>query len=150
MAQALAVEGVQEGVSCTVCDSGTTICLASFAVFKGLSTKCTLIYFALICSTKGHAEMFQFDDCAGSFPAHVMNGILVAKPITPLDRIVHMPAPIIFSHISRFVNRGMVWLGLPESGVDSALGGDCMRTSWEEFCDAGCVESCFCKTKCST
>ena len=101
--------------------------------------------------------MFQFDDGTGSLPTHVMNGILVSKPIRPLDSIVHMPTPVVLHHRQHWWAEGNS-VGeesadlrhVSESRVDSALGGDGVRTSGEEFSDAGSVESCFGKTECSS
>ena len=37
--------------------------------------------------------------------------VLIAEPVGPLDRVVHVPPPVVLSHV-------------PESGADTALGGD--------------------------
>src|SRR6516162_987753 len=44
--------------------------------------------------------MFEFDDCGRRIPAHVFDRILVAEPFGPFDRVVHMPAPVVFTHIT--------------------------------------------------
>ena len=59
-----------------------------------------------------------------------MNRILVAKPVATFDGVVHMPAPVVFSHVA-------------ESGVDAALGGDGVGACREELGDAGGFEAGF-------
>lgn len=63
-----------------------------------------------------------------------MDRILITQPVTTLDGIVHVPPPIILGHVS-------------ERGIDTALGGDGVRTRGEELGDACCFESGFGETK---
>ena len=44
--------------------------------------------------------MFQLEDCRDGLPAHVLDRILIAEPIRPFDRIVHMPLPTVFAEIA--------------------------------------------------
>ena len=62
-----------------------------------------------------------------------MNGILISQPITALDGIVHVPAPVVFRHVA-------------ERRVDAALGGDRVRAGGKELGDAGRFESRFRQT----
>ena len=38
---------------------------------------------------------------AGGVPAHIRDGILVAKPIGSFDRVEHVPAPVVRAHVSQ-------------------------------------------------
>lgn len=63
-----------------------------------------------------------------------MNRILVTQPITTLDGIVHVPPPIILGHVS-------------QSGIDTTLCGDGMRTRGEELGDTCGLETGFGETE---
>jgi hypothetical protein len=41
------------------------------------------------------------NDGAGSFAAHVVNGILVTKPVRTFHRVIHVPSPVVFSHVPK-------------------------------------------------
>jgi hypothetical protein len=116
------VERMQHGVSRTIRRRRTAIGLSAFAEMERLSTKGALIDLAIVRSRKGQTKGFQLQNRRGCFPTHVMNGVLVAEPITTFDGIVHMPAPIVFRHIA-------------ERGVDSSLCGDRMGARGKEFGD---------------
>jgi hypothetical protein len=77
----LSVQSMQESVSRPIRNGSTTICLSSLAVLEGLSAKGTLIDFALVRAGEGDAKVFEFDDCAGSLAAHVMDCVLIAEPV---------------------------------------------------------------------
>ena len=68
--------------------------------------------------------MFQFDDGGDSLPAHIFDGILVAEPVGPFDRVVHMPLPTVFAEVA-------------ETGCNATLGGDSMAARRKHLCDAG-------------
>ena len=60
--------------------------------------------------------------------AHVVDSILISQPVTALDRVVHVPSPVILGHVT-------------QSSIDTTLGGDSVRTSGEELGNACCLES---------
>ena len=54
--------------------------------------------------------MLELDDRLHRFAAHHFGGILVNEVIAALDRVVHVPLPMVFLHVA-------------ESGADATLGG---------------------------
>ena len=67
--------------------------------------------------------MFQFDNRGHRFAAHIFYGVLIAQPVRPLDGVVHMPAPVVFAHIT-------------QRGGNTALRGDRMTPGREHFGNA--------------
>ena len=59
-----------------------------------------LIYLALFRPRKRHAVVLKLHDCRKRLAHHVFNRILIAQPVRPLYGIVHVPAPIIVTHIA--------------------------------------------------
>ena len=45
--------------------------------------------------------MLKLDNGVRRLLAQVFDGILVAQPVRPFDRVVHVPAPIVFAHIAK-------------------------------------------------
>jgi hypothetical protein len=39
------------------------------------------------------------DNRVGSLTAHVVDGILVTKPVGTLDSVIHVPPPVILCHV---------------------------------------------------
>ena len=68
--------------------------------------------------------MFQFEDGGDGLPAHIFDGILVAEPVGPFDRVVHVPLPTVFAEIA-------------ETGCNAALGCNRMTACRKHLCDAG-------------
>lgn len=81
--------------------------------------------------------MLKFDNGSGSLAGHVVNGILITKPIGTLDGIVHVPSPVVFVHVA-------------QSSVDAALRSDGVGSGREELRDTGSVETGLGKTESST
>ena len=81
--------------------------------------------------------MLEFDNGSGCLTGHVVNGVLVTKPIRTLDGIVHVPSPVILVHVS-------------ESSIDTTLSSDGVRSSREELGDTGSVEASLGKTESSS
>mmetsp|Transcript_12168 Transcript_12168/g.17734 ORF Transcript_12168/g.17734 Transcript_12168/m.17734 type:complete len:264 (+) Transcript_12168:750-1541(+) len=127
------IKGVQHSMTRTIRSTGTPIRLSPFSKIQTLTPKCPLVNLTLIRPGKGKSKLLQFQHSLGGLTTHVMNGILVTQPIASLDSIIHMPAPIIFVHVSK-------------GGIDSSLGCHGVGTGGEEFGDAGGFESCFRET----
>ena len=79
---------------------------------------------ALFGARERHAEMLQLDDRRHRIAAHEFDRVLVAQPIGPLDRVVHVPAPVVFAHIA-------------ERGADAALRRYSMAAGRKDLADAG-------------
>ena len=72
--------------------------------------------------------MLDLVDGAGRLAAEIFDGVLVAQPVGPLDRVVHVPAPIVVAHIA-------------ERGGDAALRRHGMAARREHLGDAGGLEA---------
>jgi len=99
----LTIEGVQDGMTSPVSSSSTTVGLPTLAVLEGLAAKGTLIDLAFLRPRERNTIMFKlnqadlesnksiylcvtyFNDSIGSFAAHVVNSILVTKPVRTFD-----------------------------------------------------------------
>lgn len=126
-------EGVQHGVSGSVGSGGAPVGLddflaldlETFSEVQGLSSEGSLVDSSgaddlVFWSSSGewHSVAFEFEDGLGGLLAHVVDGVLVSEEIGSLDGIVGVPSPVIWGHVS-------------ESGVDTSLGGDGVRTGRE-------------------
>ncbi len=85
------------------------------AKIRHMATERPLVNLAGIGAIERHAVMLEFDHALVGLATHELDGILVTEPVGALDRIVHMPVP-------------MVLLGVAEGCRDAALGRDRMRT----------------------
>jgi len=124
------VKSVKERVTGSVGDAAASMSLATFAVFERLTAERSLVDLAFRSSGEGHTVVLELNDGVGSFSSHVVDGVLVTEPIGALDSVVHVVLPAVFFHVA-------------ESGVDSSLSGDGVRSSWEELGDASSVEASF-------
>ena len=134
----------------TISDGSAPVSLSSLSVFQGLSTEGTLIDFPFFGSREWDTEMFQLDNGTRSFPAHIMDGILISKPIRTLDSIVHMPTPIVLTSIvSPREYTSVIFLqlarlgGRQTRGRHSTLSGDGVTSRREQFSDTSSVETSF-------
>src|SRR5690606_5547602 len=94
------VQCMQHGVTGTVrnCTGATGLFTAKIS---RLSAKRTLIDFSILQSVKWHPEMLQLIYHFGSLATHEFDRILIPEVIRTLDGIIHVPVPIILSHISQ-------------------------------------------------
>jgi len=87
----------------SISGSCTTVCLTPFAVFERLPTKGTLIDFSFLCTRKGNAvvlklkkeninavtyvslDQIDLDHSARRLPTHIVNCVLVTKPVRTLN-----------------------------------------------------------------
>src|ERR1700693_5353144 len=67
--------------------------------------------------------MLQLEDRGEGLPANVLDRILIAEPVRPFDRIIHMPLPTVFAEVA-------------ETGRNAALRGNRMTPPREHFRDA--------------
>lgn len=95
------------------------------------------LHLAFLGTGEGAAVVLEFDNGSGSLAGHVVNGILVTKPIGTLDSIVHVPSPVIRVHVA-------------ESSVDAALRSDSVGSGREELGDTGGVEAGLSETESGT
>ena len=114
---------MQHSMPSSVCCSGTSVGLTSLTKFQALTTKGTLIDFPLISSRKRQPIVFQFNYRLRSLSTHVLDGVLITKPITSLHGVIRMPPPVILCHV-------------PKSCIDASLSCNCMRSCGEQLGDA--------------
>lgn len=72
--------------------------------------------------------MLKLDNGSRRLPRHVVDGVLVTEPVGALDRVVHVPPPV-------------VNVAVAESGVDAALGRRRVASRGEELRYAGRLEA---------
>mmetsp|Transcript_13059 Transcript_13059/g.24770 ORF Transcript_13059/g.24770 Transcript_13059/m.24770 type:complete len:462 (-) Transcript_13059:507-1892(-) len=124
----LAVERVKHSVPSPVGSARTPVGLAALPEVKALSSKGPLVDLPVFRAREGQSRILELDHGLGRLAAHVLNGVLVPKPIASFNSVVCVPAPVVFGHIRK-------------RGVDSTLGRDGVTSCREELGDAGCVES---------
>ena len=122
MAQRLAVHGVQHGVTGTV-GGGAGALRDAFAVMGGHAAERALINLAVIAARERQAPVLELVHRLRRAAAHIFDGVLVAEPVGALDRVVHVPAPIVFAHVA-------------ERRRDAALRCDGMRARRKHLGDA--------------
>ena len=100
MFQRLLVERMQDGMTGLVCCRASTLGRA-FAKMCGHAPKRPLVNFAVGGAGKWHTVMLQFDHRGNRLATHIFDGILIAEPVRTFHGVVHMPAPIVFTHIAQ-------------------------------------------------
>lgn len=123
-----AEEGVQHGVTGTIGDSAASVGLTTFAVLLRLTTKSTLVNLTLSGSAERHAVGLELSNSDGGLTSHVLDGVLISKPITTLHSIVEVPSPVVVVHVA-------------EGCVDATLSGDSVRSSREQLGNASGLET---------
>ena len=129
MLQGLLVQGVQDGVAGAV-RGGAGALRRALAVVRGHAAERALVDLPVRGARERHAVMFQFYHRGGCFLAHVLDGVLVAQPVGPLDGVIHVPAPIILAHVA-------------EGRAHAALGSHGVAAGGEHLGDAGGFQSFF-------
>ena len=121
-------ERVQHRVSGTVSDGTAAVGLATLAEVRGLTSEGSLVNLTFAGSAEGHAVRLELTHSNRSFSGHVLDGVLVTEPIGTFDGVIEVESPIVFVHVT-------------ERGVDSSLGGNSVRSGWEELGNAGGLEA---------
>ena len=121
--QRLLIQGVQHGVAGAV-GRGAGSLRDALAEVRGHAAERPLINAAILGARERHAVMLQFDDRGRRLLAHELDGVLIAEPVRALDRVVHVPAPIIGAHVA-------------ERRRDAALRGDRVAARREHLGQAG-------------
>ena len=124
MAHALLVERMDDRVPGSVGGGAGAPGRIAFAVVPHMAAERPLVDPPVLGARERHAEMFELDDGRDRIAAHVFDRVLVAEPVGALDRVVHVPAPVVLAHIA-------------ECGADAALRGDGVAAGREHLADAG-------------
>lgn len=94
-------EGVKHRVSSPVSDGAAAIGLATLTPVSRLTSKGSLINFAILSPAERHAIRLELKNCIGCLLCHVVNSVLVTKPVTALHCVVEVPPPIICVHVTK-------------------------------------------------
>mmetsp|Transcript_3468 Transcript_3468/g.4859 ORF Transcript_3468/g.4859 Transcript_3468/m.4859 type:complete len:531 (-) Transcript_3468:80-1672(-) len=121
------VQRVQHRVARAVRGARAAVGLAALAEVQALAAERALVDLALLRAAEGQPELLQLQHRLGRLAAHVVDGVLVAQPVAALDRVVHVPPPVVLGHVR-------------QRGVDAALGRHRVRPGGEELGDAGGLE----------
>ena len=123
VADRLAIHGVQHGMAGAV--RGRAGALGdALAVIGGHAAERALVDLAFLGARERHAPMLELVDGGRRVAHEVFDGILVAEPVRPFDGVVHVPAPIVRTHVA-------------ERGRDAALRRHRVRARREHLGDAG-------------
>ena len=123
VAQRLLVKRVQDGMAGAIGGGAGAVRLL-LAVVEGHAAEGALVDLAVGRAREGHAVVLELNDRPGSLLAEVLDRVLIAEPVRPLDGVVHMPAPVVLLHVA-------------ERRRDAALGGHRVAAGGEELADAG-------------
>ena len=126
MAQGLLVQRVQHGVAGAVGGRAGAHCLA-LAEMRGHAAEGALVDAPVLGARKRQSVVLQLNDRPRRFLAHVFDGVLVAQPVRPLHRVVHVPAPVVLAHVA-------------QRRADAALGRHRVAAGGKDLGDAGRIQ----------
>lgn len=121
-------ERVKHRVAGTISHSCASVGLTTLAKVSRLASEGPLVDLTLASSAERHTVRFELKNGGGCFPSHVLDGILITKPVRSLHSIIEVELPVIVMHVS-------------EGGIDSSLSGNGVRSGWEELRDTCGFES---------
>jgi hypothetical protein len=120
--QGLLIERVDDGMAGAVGGSASAL-RHRLAIVDRVAAERPLIDLAVGGARERHAVMLELDHRRDGIAAHIFDRILVTQPVRPLDRVVHMPAPVVVTHVA-------------ECRADPALSCDRMAARREHLGDA--------------
>jgi hypothetical protein len=123
VAHRLTVERVQDGVAGAICSRAGAL-RDALAELGRHAPERALVDLALVGAREGHAPMFELVHGRRRVADEVLDRVLVTEPIRPFHGVVHVPAPVVRTHIA-------------ERGRDAALRRDRVRACREDLRDAG-------------
>ena len=124
VAKRLLIERVEHGVAGAVGGGAGALGGRPFAHILHHAAEGALVDPALRGAREGYAGMLQLVDRGRRLADHIFDRVLIAEPVRALDGVVHVPGPVIRTHIA-------------ERGRDPALGGDGVRARREHLGDVG-------------
>jgi len=119
---------VKHGVTGTVSHSSASVGLTALSEVGRLASKGSLVDLTLASSAERHTVGLELENSGGGLSGHVLDGILITKPVRSLHGIIEVELPVIVMHVS-------------EGGIDSSLSSDGVRSGWEKLRDACSFES---------
>src|SRR5690606_27091779 len=81
-------------------------------------------------AAEGDTGMLQLVDGGRRLATQIFDRVLIAEPVGALDGVVHVPGPVVRTHIA-------------EAGGDAALRGDGVAAGRKDLGDAGSLEALF-------
>src|SRR5699024_10625124 len=90
---------VQHGVTGAI-GRGAGALGRAFAVIRGHTAERALVNAAVLGAGERYAVVLEFDNGRNRFLGHVLDGVLVAEPVTALDGVKGMPAPVVLAHVA--------------------------------------------------
>ncbi|MDT4860489.1 hypothetical protein FQZ97_950570 [compost metagenome] len=121
------VQRVQQRVAGTV-RRGAGALHRLLAVVGGVAAERALVDGAIRVAVERHAEVFELVHDLRRFPAHELDGVLVAQPVRALDGVVEVVVPVVLAHVA-------------ERGADAALRGHGVRACGEHLGEHGHLEA---------
>lgn len=94
-------QGVEHRVPCAIGDCTASVGLAALAELGGLSTESSLVNLAICGSAKRHAVALELAHGNRSLTCHVVDGVLVSKPVAALDSIIEVILPAVLVHVTQ-------------------------------------------------
>ena len=124
VAQALLVERVQHRMAGAVGGGAGALGGRPLAHILHHAAEGALVDLALVGAAERHAGMFELVDRRRRLADHIFDRVLVAEPVGALDRVVHVPGPVVRAHIA-------------EAGGNAALRRDGVAAGREDLGDVG-------------
>ena len=111
---------MKHGVTGTVGHSSASVGLAALAKVGRLASEGPLVDLTFASSAERHTIGLKLKNGGGSLSGHILNGILVTKPVRSLHSIIEVELPVIVMHVSK-------------GGIDTSLSSNGVRSGWEEL-----------------
>jgi hypothetical protein len=122
----LPIERVEHRVAGAVC-GGAGAQRDSLSELGRHAAERPLVDLAFLRARERHAPVVELVDRGRRVAAEVLDRVLVAEPVRALDGVVHVPAPVVRTHVA-------------ERGGNPALRRDRMRAGRKHFGNAGRLE----------
>ena len=98
-AHVLLVQRVQHGVAGAVGRRAGAHRHLGAAVVLRVAAEGPLVDLAVLQPVEGHAHVLELDHDFVGAPAHVFDRVLVAEVVGALDRVVHVPVPVVLGRV---------------------------------------------------
>ena len=108
VAEGTTEQGVEHLMTGTVGDSAASVGLTTLSEVGGLTSKGSLVDLSIASSAEGHTVGLELTHGNRSLSGHILDSILVSKPVRTLHGVVEVISPVILVHVA-------------ESSIDSAL-----------------------------
>lgn len=86
-------QGVEHRVTSSISDAAASVGLSTLTKVLRLSSEGSLVNLTFSSSRERHAIRLELADSDRGFSTHVLDSILVSKPVSSLDGIIEMPFP---------------------------------------------------------